>query len=72
MKRNLNAGNNLLGGLDLNLFTTAELDEIHLATLEVLQKTGLFVEDEEALEIFHGAGAIVDRHSKRVKMPCPL
>ncbi len=69
MKRNLHAGKNLYEGLSLNLLTTEELDEIHLATLEILQKTGLFVEDEEALEIFHGAGATVDHHSKNVKIP---
>ena len=69
MKRNLHAGKNLYGGLGLTLFTTEELDEIHLATLEILQKTGLFVEDEEALEILHGAGATVDHHSKNVKIP---
>ena len=58
MKRNLHAGKKMSGGFSLNVFTDDELYEIHLATLEVLEKTGLFVEDEEALDIFGGHGAI--------------
>ena len=57
------------GGFSINVFTDDELYEIHLATLEVLQKTGLFVEDEEALEIFGGHGAIIDKQRKIAKLP---
>jgi trimethylamine--corrinoid protein Co-methyltransferase len=57
------------GGFSVNLFTDDEIDEIHLGTLEVMEKTGLFVEDEEALEIFDGGGADVNRKSKIVKFP---
>ena len=57
------------GGFSINVFTKDELYEIHLATLEVLQKTGLFVEDEEALEIFGGNGAIIDKQRKIAKLP---
>ncbi len=60
MKRNWHAGQRLSGGLSLNILSDDELDEIHLATLEILEKTGLFVEDEEALAIFDGGGAFVD------------
>lgn len=69
MKRNLHAGKRQSGGLGLKIFTDDELYEIHLATLEVLQKTGLFIEDEEALEILDGGGAIVDSKKKVVKFP---
>ena len=69
MKRNLHAGKRQSGGLGLKIFTDDELYEIHLATLEVLQKTGLFIEDEEALEILDGGGAIVDPKKKVVKFP---
>lgn len=69
MKRNLHAGKSQSGGLRLKIFTDDELDEIHLATLEVLQKTGLFIEDEEALEIFDGGGVVVDSKKKIVKFP---
>ena len=57
------------GGFSVNLFTDDEIDEIQLGTLEVMEKTGLFVEDEEALEIFDGGGADVNRKSKIVKFP---
>ena len=69
MKRNLHAGKRMSGGFSLNVFTDDELDEIHLATLEVLQKTGLFVEDEEALNIFGDHGANIDRERKIAKLP---
>ena len=69
MKRNLHAGKKQSGGLGLKIFTDDELYEIHLATLEVLQKTGLFIEGEEALDILDGGGAIVDPKKKVVKFP---
>ena len=69
MKRNLHAGKRQSGGLGLKIFTDDEIYEIHLATLEVLQTTGLFIEDEEALEILDGGGAIVDPKKKVVKFP---
>ena len=69
MKRNLHAGRRLSGGFSLNVFTNDECEEIHLATLEVLEKTGVFVENDQALEIFHGGGAIIDEKCKVVKLP---
>ncbi len=53
----------------LNSFDDDQLYEIHLATLAVLEKTGIFVETQEALEIFGGAGAEVDHEKKIVKIP---
>jgi trimethylamine--corrinoid protein Co-methyltransferase len=69
LKRNLYAGKRQSGGLRLNVFTDDELDQIHAATLEVLWKTGIFVEDEEALEVFDAGGATVDLKTKIVKIP---
>jgi len=69
LKRNLHAGKRLSGGLRLNVFTDDELYEIHLATLEMLEKTGLFIGGEEALDVFDGGGAVVDRKNKIVKIP---
>ena len=37
MKRNLHAGSNQTGGFSLNVFSDDALEDIHLATLEVLQ-----------------------------------
>lgn len=69
MKRNLHAGKRYLGGFGLSIFSDDELQDIHLATLEVMQHAGVFVEDEEALEIFHGGGCLVDKSKKIVKLP---
>ena len=58
--------------LNLNSLTDDELDDIHRATLEVLEKTGIFIETDEALEVFDGAGAKIDRQNKIVKIPAQL
>ncbi len=69
MKRNLHAGKRLSGGLGLNLFTEDELYELHLATLEVLEITGLLFDDADALEVLDGGGAVIDKKKKIVKFP---
>ena len=69
MKRNLHAGRPASGGLSLNVFTDAELDDIHFATLEVLESTGVFVEDDEAMDIFKDGGCRVDRETRIVRIP---
>ena len=69
MRRNLHAGGAANRGLSLNVFTPEELDDIHSATLEVLHHTGLFIEDEEALDLFAAGGCTVDRVEKSVRIP---
>ena len=69
MKRNLHAGIQLNAGLSLNILTDDEVEQIHLGTLEVLDQTGIYVEDEKALDCFEEGGANVDRDSKVVKIP---
>ena len=69
MKRNLFAGRPRSGGLHVNVFTESELDDIHLATLEVLERTGVFVEADEALDIFADGGCWVDREAHVVRIP---
>ncbi|RLB88703.1 MAG: hypothetical protein DRH26_13050 [Deltaproteobacteria bacterium] len=69
MKRNVHAGRQLSSGLSLNILTDDELDEIHYGTLEVLNETGIFIEDKDALDLFEGGGAVVDRDTKIVKIP---
>jgi trimethylamine--corrinoid protein Co-methyltransferase len=59
-------------GLSLNGLTDDELGDIHQATLDVLQNTGVFIETDEALEVFDGAGAEIDRQNKIVKIPPQL
>ncbi|UCG06649.1 MAG: trimethylamine methyltransferase family protein [Desulfobacterales bacterium] len=69
MKRRLKAGKRRNSGFSLNVLTDDECNEIHLATLDVLKHTGVFVEHEEALEVLDGGGCLVDRKNKVVKFP---
>jgi trimethylamine--corrinoid protein Co-methyltransferase len=69
VKRNLHAGRRRSGGLRLDVFTADEIDDIHLSSLEVLQQTGVFVEDDEALDIFSDGGCDVDRETRMVRIP---
>ncbi len=50
--------------LGLDAFSGNELDSIHRGSLEILKETGIKVESEEALEIFHGAGAKIERREE--------
>ena len=59
----------LMQGIRVNLFSDDELYELHLATLELLQQTGVRVEHDKALDIFDGGGCIVDRKKNLVKIP---
>lgn len=56
-------------GFGLHSLTDDKLYEIHLATLNVLENTGVFIDTEEALEVFDGAGAQVDRKTNIVRIP---
>jgi len=69
MRRNIVAGRQAAGGLGFSVLSDDDLDRIHAATLEVMCKTGIFVEDEEALEVFDGGGIAVDRKAKSAKIP---
>jgi len=62
-------GKKLTLGLSINFLNEEELEQIHQGTLEVLEKTGIFVEDEEALDFFEKGGASVNRDTKIVKIP---
>ena len=69
LKRNLHAGGARSRGLSVSVFTESELDDIHLATLEILERTGVFVEDDEALDIFKDGGCRIDRETRMVRIP---
>jgi len=69
VKRNLFAGRRRSGGIGLNMFTDDEVQDIHLATLEVLERTGVWVELDEALDIFRDGGCVVDRDTRIVRIP---
>jgi len=69
VKRNLQAGRPSSGGLSLNVFTEAELQDIHLGSLEVLERTGVWVEADDALDLFSDGGCIIDRETRMVRIP---
>lgn len=61
------------GGLDtkvkprLNVLRNEQVEEIHAATLEVLERTGVRVSHPRALELLDGAGARIE--DNRVRIP---
>jgi len=69
MRRNQHAGGERSDGARLRILSDDELHEIHLATLDVLEHTGVWVEDDEALRTFASGGADVDRERGVVRLP---
>jgi len=69
IRPHLRAGMDVSKGFSLKTFSEDELYTIHLATLEVLEQTGIEVLHDEALDIFDGGGCIVDRKKNLVKIP---
>jgi trimethylamine---corrinoid protein Co-methyltransferase len=69
MRRGTHAGGMHQGGASLSLYSQDELAAFHRATLEVLERTGLFVEDDDALDVFADGGCRVDRETHIVKIP---
>ncbi len=69
MKPSLFAGKKRTWGLSLDILTDDELTDIHLSTLDLLEKTGIHVENEAALDLFARGGATVDRNTNQVKIP---
>jgi trimethylamine--corrinoid protein Co-methyltransferase len=56
-------------GMRLEVLSQGDLDAIHTETLTVLEQTGVFVEDDEARDIFADGGASVDRQTGIVRIP---
>lgn len=68
-KRNLKASFSCKQGFSVDMFTTEELDAIHAATLEVLEKTGIKLYNQEALAVCKDGGCNVDMQEGIVKIP---
>lgn len=52
-----------------SVLDTKQLDEIHLATLNVLERAGVIVYDDDVLKLLKSAGCEVDQNSKIAKFP---
>ncbi len=64
------AGQVLGGQLHLTVLSPEKIQNIHTATLDILEQTGLFIETPLACEMLRGAGARVT--GQRVKIPAFL
>ena len=56
----------------LDIFSQRQLDQIHNATLEVLERTGIRFTHSKALKIFKKSGAYVDEKTQNVRIPSYL
>jgi len=56
----------------LELVNEEQIEAIHQGTLNVLQETGVTIENDRALKVFKEAGCKVNFESKRVKFPPEL
>lgn len=52
------------------ILTESQIQKIHQATLEVLERTGVHIEEAQSLAMLQGAGADISDHH-RVKIPAP-
>lgn len=55
--------------LGYSILKESDLDQIHEATLEILEKTGLRVLSKRARDIYADAGCIIEELNKMVKFP---
>ena len=60
-----------IGGI-LKILSSAQVEEIHNATLQVLEETGCVVLEENCLRLLADAGALVDFKEKRAFIPSTL
>jgi trimethylamine--corrinoid protein Co-methyltransferase len=56
-------------GGQLRFLTSKQIEEIHLATLEVLEQVGLRTKSKPILEVFRSGGAEVDVRDGRIRIP---
>ena len=56
----------------IETLTPSEIHQVHMTSMELLEKTGVEVHDEKAIDYFEKAGAIVDRGTRVVKIPVGL
>ncbi len=63
-----------MGTISIKTITNSQIESIHLASLSVLEKTGLNVTSRDAAKLFISAGAIADRINgkERIRLPQSL
>ncbi len=70
-RRRRDPSKGLIGGRYRPL-SDGQIQRIHEAALSILERTGVQVEEAEALRLFEHAGAVVDRGGSRVRIPRAL
>lgn len=72
MRRNHHTGRIRREGVGAAIFTEDDCEDVHLATLEVLRETGVYVEDPKARGLFAEGGC--DTHDERgvVRIPADV
>ena len=58
-----------MGRLKLEVLSGVEIEKIHQRSLDILEKTGIVVHDDECRQVLAKAGAKVDTGSDRVYLP---
>ncbi|RLC00334.1 MAG: hypothetical protein DRH90_18665 [Deltaproteobacteria bacterium] len=69
MNRAICSGKFQIKGIDFKVLSDDEITDIHYASLEILEKTGVYVEDDDAVDLFHSIGCRVDDNKRIVKIP---
>lgn len=69
MNRAICSGKIQLKGIDFKVLSDDEISDIHTASLEILEKTGVYVEDDDAMDLFDSIGCRVNSDKKIVKIP---
>ncbi len=70
-KRNRGPAMGLVGG-QYRPLTDDQIERIHRAALSILERTGVLVEEPEALRLLGEAGVSVDQDTSRVRLPPAL
>jgi trimethylamine--corrinoid protein Co-methyltransferase len=55
--------------LSLNIFSSKDVERIHRASIEIIERVGVRFPSKKALDIWEAQGAKVDRDTKIVKVP---
>ena len=59
-------------GPNFELWSEEQLHELHLASLKILENTGVVVHDAEALKLLKDAGAFVEENVAKIPAPRPF
>lgn len=72
MRRGVPTGGEVFAAADIRLMSNDAMRQIHLATLEILERTGIWVELDEALDVYSDGKCLVDRDTHIVRIPPQL